>query len=61
MPEREDCRATLDGLASDVRDAGGAAHVLRVEEPEGRTLPTCLIAAKTMRPSWVKSYKRGMC
>ncbi|MCV4065143.1 chromate resistance protein [Pseudomonas aeruginosa] len=35
MPEREDCRATLDGLASDVRDAGGAAHVLRVEEPEG--------------------------
>ena len=35
MPEREDCRANLDGLASDVRDAGGAAHVLRVEEPEG--------------------------
>ena len=35
MPEREGCRATLDGLASDVRDAGGAAHVLRVEEPEG--------------------------
>ncbi|PKQ39015.1 chromate resistance protein [Pseudomonas sp. YY-1] len=35
MPEREDCRATLDGLAADVREAGGAAHVLRVEEPEG--------------------------
>ncbi|UVJ46657.1 chromate resistance protein [Pseudomonas sp. LS1212] len=35
MPEREDCRATLDGLASDVREAGGAAHVLRFEEPEG--------------------------
>lgn len=35
MPEREDCRATLDGLAADVREAGGAAHVLRVEEPDG--------------------------
>lgn len=35
MPERESCRATLDGLASDVRDGGGGAHVLRVEEPEG--------------------------
>lgn len=35
MPEREDCRATLDGLASDVREAGGAAHVLRFDEPEG--------------------------
>ncbi len=35
MPERESCRATLDGLASDVRDGGGSAHVLRVEEPEG--------------------------
>lgn len=35
MPERESCRATLDGLASDVRGGGGGAHVLRVEEPEG--------------------------
>jgi len=35
MPEREDCRTTLDVLAADVREAGGAAHVLRVEEPEG--------------------------
>jgi hypothetical protein len=35
MPERESCRATLDGLASEVRDGGGSAHVLRVEEPEG--------------------------
>lgn len=35
MPEREDCRTTLDGLASDVREAGGAAYVLRFEEPEG--------------------------
>jgi hypothetical protein len=34
MPERESCRATLDGLASEVRDGGGSAHVLRVEEPE---------------------------
>lgn len=35
MPEREDCRATLSGLASEVRDGGGSAHVLSVEEPEG--------------------------
>ena len=35
MPERESCRATFDGLAADVRDGGGSAHVLRVEEPEG--------------------------
>lgn len=35
MPERESCRVTFDGLASEVRDGGGSAHVLRVEEPEG--------------------------
>ncbi len=35
MPERESCRVTLDGLASEVREGGGGAHVLRVEEPEG--------------------------
>lgn len=35
MPERESCRATLDGLALEVRAGGGSAHVLRVEEPEG--------------------------
>lgn len=35
MPEREDCRVTLGGLAAEVRESGGAAHVLRVEEPEG--------------------------
>ncbi len=35
MPERENCRVTLEGLASDVRDGGGGAHVLRVEEPAG--------------------------
>lgn len=33
MPERDDCRTTLDGLAADVREGGGSAHVLRVEEP----------------------------
>lgn len=38
MPERENCRATLDSLASDVRDGGGVAHVLRVEEPQGAQL-----------------------
>lgn len=35
MPEREECRMTLESLASDVRDSGGIAFVLRVEEPEG--------------------------
>ena len=38
MPERDDCRATLDGLAAGVREAGGSALVLRVEEPEGANL-----------------------
>lgn len=32
MPESNHCRATLDGLAADVREGGGTAHVLRVEE-----------------------------
>lgn len=35
MPERENCRATFNGLAAEVRDGGGSAHLLRVEEPEG--------------------------
>lgn len=35
MPEHDSHRATLDGLATEVRDGGGAAHVLRLEEPEG--------------------------
>ncbi len=35
MPERDDCRTTLDNLATDVREGGGNALVLRVEEPEG--------------------------
>jgi len=35
MPERERCRAVLDGLAADVREGGGTALVLRIEEPAG--------------------------
>ena len=35
MPERSNCRVTLDSLASDVRSGGGTALVLRVEEPDG--------------------------
>lgn len=35
MPERESCRTTFNGLAAEVREGGGTAHVLRVEEPEG--------------------------
>lgn len=31
MPKRDDCRATLSALATDVTEAGGTAHVLRVE------------------------------
>ncbi|HEY6131656.1 MAG TPA: chromate resistance protein ChrB domain-containing protein, partial [Halioglobus sp.] len=33
MPERATCRAVLDTIAVDVRDGGGIAHVLRLEEP----------------------------
>lgn len=33
MPERDDCRATLHGLAANIREGGGTAYVLRVEEP----------------------------
>lgn len=35
MPERPDCRIALDRLAGAVRDAGGMAHVMRIEEPVG--------------------------
>ncbi len=35
MPERDSCREVLEGVASDVQTAGGSAHVLRVEEPQG--------------------------
>ena len=35
FPERASCRTTLDSLAVEVREGGGSAHVLRVEEPEG--------------------------
>ena len=40
MPESDGCRTTLNSLASDVRDGGGSAHVLRVEEPEGVNFET---------------------
>lgn len=33
MPEREDCRNTLDTVATDVRAAEGTALVVRLEEP----------------------------
>lgn len=35
MPEREDCRHTLDTVATDVRAAEGTALVVRLEEPAG--------------------------
>lgn len=34
MPECDDCRVTLDGLAGKVNESGGTAYVLRVEAPE---------------------------
>ncbi|WP_295009020.1 chromate resistance protein ChrB domain-containing protein [uncultured Dechloromonas sp.] len=34
MPEREDCRRTLDAVAADVRAAEGTALVVRLEEPD---------------------------
>ncbi len=34
MPEREDCRETLDTVAADVLAAGGTALVVRLEEPK---------------------------
>lgn len=34
MPEREDCRKTLDRLGIKVREGGGTAILLRVEEPQ---------------------------
>lgn len=37
MPSRDDCHATLETLAADVNDAGGTAHVLRVEADEDAT------------------------
>lgn len=33
MPERDDCRNTLDTVATDVRAAEGTALVVRIEEP----------------------------
>lgn len=33
MPEREDCRATLDSVAGAIRSAEGMALVIRLEEP----------------------------
>lgn len=32
MPDREECLATLSGLATDVREAGGSANVLRIDD-----------------------------
>ncbi len=35
MPEQGPCRAALEGVAAEVRGAGGSAYVLRTEEPAG--------------------------
>jgi hypothetical protein len=35
LPERADCRTTLEAVASEVVTGGGSAHVLRLEEPAG--------------------------
>ena len=35
MPERDNCRTTLEAIATDVLEGGGKAYVFRIEEPEG--------------------------
>jgi hypothetical protein len=40
MPERDDCRITLEAVAADVLSAGGTALVLRTDEPESATFTT---------------------
>jgi hypothetical protein len=35
MPERDACQALLAGVAAEVRQGGGTAHLLRVQAPEG--------------------------
>lgn len=35
MPERQRCLATLEAVAQEVRDGGGTAWVMRMEEPDG--------------------------
>lgn len=34
LPERDDCRATLEAVAADVQAGGGSTHLLRTEEPD---------------------------
>jgi hypothetical protein len=35
LPERDDCRATLEAVAADVQSGGGSSQLMRAEEPEG--------------------------
>ena len=35
LPERDDCRVTLEAVAADVQAGGGSAHLMRADEPEG--------------------------
>lgn len=35
MPERETCRAALDAVATEVREGGGTAWVMRMDAPDG--------------------------
>ncbi len=39
LPERDNCRSTLDTVATDIHSADGSALVLRVEAPEGADFP----------------------
>ncbi|MGH6609844.1 MAG: chromate resistance protein ChrB domain-containing protein [Burkholderiaceae bacterium] len=34
LPERDDCRSTLEAVAADVQAGGGSTHLMRVDEPE---------------------------
>ena len=39
LPERDDCRATLEAVAAEVGAGGGSTHLMRAEEPDGLALP----------------------
>ena len=34
LPERDDCRLTLEAIAADVQAGGGSAHLMRADEPQ---------------------------
>ena len=35
LPDRDDCRETLEAIAADVQGGGGSTQLMRTEEPDG--------------------------